>query len=88
MANLKPIVTTVLLLIVIAFLFFWSYSDFKSTDQIGFVNSIAAASGVALLLSVLKVWQPRDVQSSSSFSGFESSQNESKSVTRKRWTRK
>lgn len=85
MTNLKPIVTTILLFIVIAFLFYWSFADYQSTDQIGFANSIAAASGIALLLSVLKVWQPMNVQSRSTFSEFGSSQiDNSNSVLRKR----
>jgi len=61
MADLRPIITTILLLVVVVGLFYWSYSEYSVAGQINFMSALAAAGGVAVLLSVLKVWNPNIV---------------------------
>lgn len=64
MADIRPVVTTILLLFVVAALFYWSYYDYSAANQVTFVGALAAAGGIALLLSVLKVWNPNMMASS------------------------
>ena len=64
MADIKPVVTTILLLFAIAALFYWSYREYSSAGQVNFVAALAAAGGIALFLSVLKVWNPNVLSSS------------------------
>lgn len=100
MVELKQVVTTILLLVAIGALFYLAYYEYSSSGSlVTFTGAVAAASGVALLLSILKVWTPNVFSSSqATMSGFGKSDDamvvkkfhradDSSSSYRKRWWR-